>query len=47
MAWTPRPAERRALLVLSAIEGALLLARARRDLAPLRAVREELLEALA
>jgi TetR/AcrR family transcriptional repressor of lmrAB and yxaGH operons len=35
-------AERRALLVLSAIEGALILARARRDLAPLAAVREEL-----
>jgi TetR/AcrR family transcriptional repressor of lmrAB and yxaGH operons len=38
----PAMAERRALLVLSAIEGALMLARARRDLAPLRAVREEL-----
>ena len=37
-----RAAARRALLVLSAIEGALLLARARRDLAPLEAVREEL-----
>lgn len=36
-------ARRRALFVLSAIEGALLLSRARRDLAPLRAVREELL----
>ena len=35
-------ASRRALFVLSAIEGALLLARARRDLAPLEAVREEL-----
>jgi TetR/AcrR family transcriptional regulator, lmrAB and yxaGH operons repressor len=35
-------AERRALLVLSAIEGALILARAKRDLAPLLAVREEL-----
>lgn len=35
-------AARRALLALSAIEGALLLARARRDLAPLRAVRDEL-----
>lgn len=35
-------AERRALLVLSAIEGALLLARVRRDLSPLLAVREEL-----
>ncbi len=37
-------AERRAMHVLAAIEGALLLARARRDLVPLRAVREELLE---
>jgi TetR/AcrR family transcriptional repressor of lmrAB and yxaGH operons len=36
-------AARRALLALSAIEGALILARARRDLAPLHAVREELL----
>jgi TetR/AcrR family transcriptional regulator, lmrAB and yxaGH operons repressor len=36
-------AERRALLVLSAIEGALLLARVRRNLSPLLAVREELL----
>jgi TetR/AcrR family transcriptional repressor of lmrAB and yxaGH operons len=35
-------ARQRALLVLSAIEGALILARARRDLAPLQAVREEL-----
>jgi len=35
-------AARRALLVLAAIEGALLLARARRDLAPLEAVRDEL-----
>jgi len=35
-------AERRALLVLSAIEGALLLSRARRDTAPLLAVAEEL-----
>lgn len=34
--------EQRALFVLSAIEGALILARARRDTAPLRAVREEL-----
>jgi len=40
-------AERRALLVLSAIEGALLLARARGDTGPLRAVREELLASLA
>jgi TetR/AcrR family transcriptional regulator, lmrAB and yxaGH operons repressor len=37
-------AERRALLVLSAIEGALILARARRDLAPLLAIRQELVE---
>jgi TetR/AcrR family transcriptional repressor of lmrAB and yxaGH operons len=36
-------ARRRALLVLSSIEGALILARARRDLGPLAAVREELL----
>jgi TetR/AcrR family transcriptional repressor of lmrAB and yxaGH operons len=36
-------AERRALHVLAAIEGALLLARARRDLGPLQAVRAELL----
>jgi TetR/AcrR family transcriptional repressor of lmrAB and yxaGH operons len=35
-------AERRALLTLSAIEGALLLSRARRDTTPLRAVSEEL-----
>ncbi len=39
---SPERARPRALLMLSAIEGALLLARARRDLAPLRAVREEL-----
>ena len=38
-----RAAERRAMLVLASIEGALILARARRDLAPLTAVREELL----
>jgi len=36
-------AERRALLVLAAIEGALILARARHDVGPLHAVREELL----
>jgi TetR/AcrR family transcriptional regulator, lmrAB and yxaGH operons repressor len=36
-------AARRALLVLACIEGALILARARQDLAPLQAVREELL----
>jgi TetR/AcrR family transcriptional repressor of lmrAB and yxaGH operons len=35
-------AERRAMLTLSAIEGALLLSRARRDTAPLEAVRDEL-----
>lgn len=35
-------AHRKALLLLSAIEGALILARARRDLAPLAAVRAEL-----
>jgi TetR/AcrR family transcriptional regulator, lmrAB and yxaGH operons repressor len=35
-------AERRALLVLAAIEGGLILARARRDTAPLTAVRDEL-----
>ena len=40
-------AERRALLTLSAIEGALILARARRDTAPLEAVREELSALLA
>ena len=43
----PDRAERRALLVLSAIEGALILARARRDPGPLQAVREELLELFA
>jgi TetR/AcrR family transcriptional repressor of lmrAB and yxaGH operons len=36
-------AERRAILILSAIEGALILARARHSQAPLVAVREELL----
>jgi TetR/AcrR family transcriptional repressor of lmrAB and yxaGH operons len=35
-------AERRALFVLAAIEGALILARARRDTGPLMVVREEL-----
>lgn len=35
-------AARRALLVLSAIEGALILARVRRDVSPLAAVRDEL-----
>ncbi len=37
-------AERRALLALAAIEGALILARARNDTGPLIAVRDELLE---
>jgi TetR/AcrR family transcriptional regulator, lmrAB and yxaGH operons repressor len=37
-----KAAERRALLVLASIEGALILARARRDLTPLAAVRDEL-----
>jgi TetR/AcrR family transcriptional regulator, lmrAB and yxaGH operons repressor len=40
---TAEAAERRALLVLAAIEGALILARARRDTGPLRAVRYELI----
>ncbi len=40
-------AARRALLVLSSLEGALILARAGRDRAPLRAVREELLALVA
>jgi TetR/AcrR family transcriptional repressor of lmrAB and yxaGH operons len=39
-------AERRALLALSSIEGALILARARRDLLPLQAIRQELCELL-
>jgi TetR/AcrR family transcriptional repressor of lmrAB and yxaGH operons len=38
----PQAAQRRALLVLASIEGALILARAQRELAPLWAVREEL-----
>lgn len=37
-------AARRALMVLSAIEGALIIARARRDLEPLRAIKAELLQ---
>jgi TetR/AcrR family transcriptional regulator, lmrAB and yxaGH operons repressor len=41
--YTASAARQRALLVLSSIEGALLLARATRELAPLVAVREELL----
>jgi TetR/AcrR family transcriptional repressor of lmrAB and yxaGH operons len=40
----PQRARQRALLVLSAVEGALVLARAQRSTAPLLAVREELLE---
>jgi TetR/AcrR family transcriptional repressor of lmrAB and yxaGH operons len=40
---TAEAAERRALLVLAAIEGALILARARRDIGPLTAVRDELI----
>jgi TetR/AcrR family transcriptional repressor of lmrAB and yxaGH operons len=40
--YTAAAARQRALLVLSSIEGALLLARATRDLAPIIAVREEL-----
>lgn len=42
----PRAASRRATLVLSAIEGALILARARRDLGPLTEVRDELVQLL-
>jgi TetR/AcrR family transcriptional regulator, lmrAB and yxaGH operons repressor len=42
-----RTAGRRATLVLSALEGALILARARRDLEPLSSVREELSALLA
>jgi TetR/AcrR family transcriptional repressor of lmrAB and yxaGH operons len=38
----PARAQRRALFVLAALEGALILARARRDTEPLSAVREEL-----
>jgi TetR/AcrR family transcriptional repressor of lmrAB and yxaGH operons len=40
--FTPSAASRRALLVLSVIEGALILARATRDVGPLIAAREEL-----
>jgi len=40
--FAPAAARQRALLVLSAVEGALILARAQHDLAPLQAVREEL-----
>ncbi len=39
---SPADAARRALFVLAAIEGALILARAQRDLGPLTAVRDEL-----
>jgi TetR/AcrR family transcriptional regulator, lmrAB and yxaGH operons repressor len=42
----PELAGRRALFVLAAIEGALVLARARRDLAPVAAIRRELVELL-
>lgn len=42
----PQAASRRATLILSAIEGALILARARRDLGPLTAVRDELVQLL-
>lgn len=42
--WSRPDAAEQALLVLSAIEGALLLARARRDIAPLRAVGRRLRE---
>ena len=38
----PAAAERRAVMVLAAIEGALVLARSRRDVAPMHAVRDEL-----
>lgn len=41
---TPQRAARRAVLVLAAFEGALVLARAQRDLGPIEAVREELIE---
>ncbi|HEX4467554.1 MAG TPA: helix-turn-helix domain-containing protein [Solirubrobacteraceae bacterium] len=40
--FAPAAARRRALLILCSLEGALILARAARDLAPLQAVREEL-----
>jgi TetR/AcrR family transcriptional repressor of lmrAB and yxaGH operons len=43
----PEAARRRAMLVLAAAEGGLLLARAQRDTAPLMAVREELQTLLA
>ncbi len=39
---TEAAAANKALVLLSAIEGALILARARRDVAPLAAVRAEL-----
>ena len=38
----PAQAEQRALLVLAAIEGGLILARARRDVSPLLAVSSQL-----
>ena len=40
--FTPDAARRRAVLVLAAVEGALILSRARADVSPLRAVRDEL-----
>ncbi|HEX4437998.1 MAG TPA: TetR/AcrR family transcriptional regulator [Solirubrobacteraceae bacterium] len=43
----PEAARRRAMLVLAAAEGGLLLARAQRDTAPLTAVRDELQNLLA
>jgi AcrR family transcriptional regulator len=43
----PEAAASKALALLAAIEGALLLARARRDLAPLQAVRDQLRPLLA
>lgn len=42
----PQTASRRATLVLSAIEGALILARARRDIEPLAAIQDELVQLL-
>jgi TetR/AcrR family transcriptional regulator, lmrAB and yxaGH operons repressor len=44
---TAEQAQRRALLVLSAVEGALILARARRETGPLDAVKQELTELMA
>lgn len=39
----PEAAARKAVMILAALEGALLLARARRDTSPLSAIREEIL----